>query len=78
MYIKTLVPGQMARYFYACLDGATNYEFHLEHMEQPFDMFYSIAFERFELDSRHIKYCVQESLKSLKSLTWIFGLNVFE
>ena len=29
----------------------TNYESHLEHMKHPFDMFYSIAFERFERDS---------------------------
>ena len=31
-------------------DGGVH-EFHLENMEQPLDMFYSIAFERFEPDS---------------------------
>ena len=43
------------------------YEFHMAHMEQPLDMFYSIAFERFEpgsigirLTSISIKYGIKE------------------
>ena len=31
--------------------NTSNYESHLEHSEKPLDMFYSIAFERFELGS---------------------------
>ena len=46
----------------------TNYESHLEHMEQPFDMFYSIAFERFELGSSLVRV-VSNIFKGISSLT---------
>ena len=42
--------------------SGANYEFHLEHMEQPFDMFYSIAFERFELGSSRIRAVFESGL----------------
>ena len=42
-----------------------NYESHLEHMEQPFDMFYSIAFERFEPGSNE-----SNPFKGISSLIW--------
>ena len=46
--------------------SGTNYESHLEHMEQPFVQYYSIAFERFELGLNIIKYHVQVSFLDIE------------
>ena len=54
---------------YGTFTRFTRFTIHLEHMEQPLDMFYSIAFERFESGSSWIRPSNKYRIKGNISLT---------